>query len=283
MAAGGHSPTANKAAAQADAAANLKTVRLPPDAMQSMVEPAGGGRILASPNGAPVDANFVDRHQWWTVPQSPRAVIRYVKQHQPAGSHWTLSGTAKAPGKWSYLDYGYGWPPVPGVISSRQLVVTAMPLAHHMTGLRVDAEDIWITPRPASEQIPASAAHLRLTVTKFGRRIEGPRTFVSPTKVHAVIELLDSLPADQPGARSCPADWGSLVRLAFYDAGRRTPAAVATVDPSGCGQVTLSLDGRSQPLLASWPIPGHPHATVIGLLEKDLGVRVRDGFPRPPG
>ena len=279
-AAAGGSAAANRAAVRADAAKLLATVSLPPGATRSSGEPAGDGSVLARPSTSPGTANLVDRHQWWTVPGSPRSVLDYVKHHHPAGSRLLFSGSSAGPNKPEERDLGFDWAPVPGVLGVRQLLVTVVALPHHVTGLRVDAQDVWVTPRPTSEQIPSSVARLRLIVTKGKHRLQGPLVFVSRSKLDAVITLLNELPLFPPGVYSCPSDWGTRIRLAFFDAAATEPAAVASVDPGGCRGVALELDGRRQPELASGPIPGHPHATLIGLLEKDLGVRIREGIPR---
>jgi hypothetical protein len=54
-----------------------------------------------------------------------------------------------------------------------------------------------------------------------------------------VAGAINALPAAQPGAINCPADFGVTVHLTF-----RPRRAVAVVDPSGCGGVTLTLHGR---------------------------------------
>ena len=280
VAAAGGSAAANRAAAKADAAKLLTTLSLPPDATQSSGEPAGDGSVLARASTWPGTANLVDRHQWWTVPGSPGSVLAYVKHHHPAGSRLLFSGSSAGPNEPEERNIGFDWAPVPGVLSVRQLLVAVVALPHHVTGLRVDAQDVWVTPRPTSEQIPPSAARLRLTVTRGKHRLQGPLVFVSRTKLDAVITLLNELPLFPPGAYPCPSDWGTRIRLAFYDVATTRPTAVASVDPGGCGGVALVLHGRRQPPLASGPIPGHPHATLIGLLEKDLGVRIRVGMPR---
>ncbi len=267
----GASAASNRAAARADAVKLLGEVSLPAGATKSATEPAGGGRELARPFSYPATPNLVDRHQWWVVPGSLDSLFSYIHAHRPQGSSWAGGGTAHISPRRSRAVF-YSWPAVENVLSLRWLVITAVSLGNGTTGVRVDAEDVWITPRPASEQIPSSAARLRLTVTQFGRRIQGPRVFVSQRKLQSVISLMNSLPATQPGARSCPSDWGTIVTLAFIGSGGGGPQAVAGVDPAGCEGVSLTLDGKPQPGLASWPIPGHPHANLVQLLEHDLGV-----------
>jgi hypothetical protein len=220
----------HRAAARADAATLLSRLKLPPGASVSGVEPAGDGGQLARPAVGPAATpNVVDRHEWWRVPGGPAAVIAYVDAHRPAGSRRFLTGAGVT---------GLDWGPRRGVLSQRRLIVQAVSLADGSTGVRADAQVVWVTPRPPRERVPAAERRLRVTV---GRR----SLFVTSTsEIREVIRLLNALPAAQPGAVNCPADRGAAVRLAF-----RPRRAVAVVDQAGCGDVALTLHGRRRPSL----------------------------------
>ena len=163
---------------------------------------------------------------------------------------------------------------MPGVIGTRQLVIVVVRLGAHSTGLRVDAQDIWISPRPASERIPAGTTRLRLVVTRGTKVRQGPLTFVSPSKLQRVTALLNELPAAQPGVVACPNDPGVRVTLRFFAGQAGSPLAVAVVNPGGCGGVQLTLGGKRQPALAGGPIPGEPRASLVQALGSDLGVKL---------
>ena len=265
---------ANRAAARVDAARLLSRLSLPSGAQRSATEPQGGGRALAHSVSRPATPNLVDRHQWWIVPGTPRTVLAYIAAHRPAGSQLVLTGGGTGPGGTSYSAVGYGWPAVPGTLGSRELVIGAVRHGEHTTLLRVDAQDVWISPRPASERIPPGTTRLRLVVTRFGKLQQGPLTFVSASKLQRVTALLNELPRAQPGVVACPADPGLRVTLRFLAQGASAPLAVAVVDPAGCGGVQLTLHGSRQPPLAGGPIPGAPRASLVQELASDLGVKL---------
>jgi hypothetical protein len=224
-------PASHRAAARADAAVLLSRLRLPPGSSASAVEPAGDGGQLARPAVGPAATpNVVDRHAWWRVPGAPAAVLAYLGAHPPAGARRFLSGPGVA---------GFDWRPRRGVLSRRWVIVHAVALPGGSTGVRADAQVVWITPRPARERIPADERRLRITTARRSLVV------TAPSRIRQAIRLLNALPAAQPGAVNCPADLGVTVRLAF-----RPHRAVAVVDPSGCGTVTLTLRGRRQPPLA---------------------------------
>jgi hypothetical protein len=146
----------------------------------------------------------------------------------------------------------FAWPALPGVLSTRWLVLTATQLPHGSTALRADAQVVWVTPRSSSDRIPAGARRLNVSVTselKGNLAPQLPFSIGSAKRIEGVVALLNSLPAAQPGTRSCPEDPGIRVRLAFYPKSTASPLAVARIDPYGCGGVQLTIGGRPQPPL----------------------------------
>ncbi len=266
----------NRRLARADTAQLLTQLGLPPGAVRSVHEPQGGGRVLAHPGQTQATPNFVDRHAWWTAPGSANALMSYINSHRPAGASLVSSGTG-------YLGRAvvfetFGWPATEGRLSSRWLVLEAVGLPRHRTGLRADAEDVWITPRPASERIPSRSTSLVVSVRRGGKVLNGPFTFTRTMPIAAATGLINSLPAFQPGVSACPEDSGVDVRLVFRLAGISPPLAVADVDPQGCGDVGLRLRGRPQPPLASDGFPGSGR-TVTASLVQQLGTAL--GLPLP--
>jgi hypothetical protein len=262
----------NEAAARADATRLDGRLMLPVSARTSSAEPAGDRSALAGPWSFPATGNLVDLHQWWLVSGSPRSVLAYIRAHPPRGSSLNESSGTSGDGA-HFAGLGFGWPADLRVLASRELLVAAAQLPGGVTGLRVDAQDVWFTPRPLSEQIPSAVARLRVTQTRGSRRVLGPFTYASATTLRDVIGLMNSLPAAQPGADHCPAGRDAAIRLRFVGRHGDPAAADAIVQDGRCQVVQLSLGGDAQPRLAGWPIPGHPHATLIGLLEKELGIR----------
>jgi hypothetical protein len=154
------------------------------------------------------------------------------------------------------------------------------------TGLRADAEDVWITPRPASERIPPRSTSLVVSVRRSGKVINGPFTFIRNMRIGAAAALINSLPAFQPGGYACPDDFGVDVRLVFRLAGASRPLAVPDVDPQGCGVVGLRLRGRAEPPLASAGFPGSGRTVTLSLVQQlgtALGLPLRTLVDRAAG
>jgi hypothetical protein len=270
----GHTNATNTAAARADASKLLAAIQLPPGAVRSSVEPAGGGRYLARPAGYPATPNLVDRHGWWTIPGDPATVLAYLNSHAPPGSKLDGSSTLEGPNIPTVNSVQYDWSQIPNVLSTRSLVVEVMSLPDHMTGVRADAQDVWASLRSDSERVPAGVDGVRVTLTRGGTVKQGPYRFTSRGRVRAAARIIDSLPVSPPGTISCPVDFGYDLRLEFYRAGATVPAAVADVDPGGCGTVRLTVAGRTYPALAA----GLPqHRTATQRLERALGVHFNTG------
>ncbi len=159
-----------------------------------------------------------------------------------------------------------------GALSQRSLVVEAVDLGHGRTALRADGEDIWITPRPASEKVPQGARLLKVRVTDFAHTIQGPLSVTAHATIARVRALINALPAGQPGTVACPMDWGVTIHLDF-DRANGAPLARAAIDTTGCGGVELWIAGRQRPGLQSTP-------ALIGGLDKALGVKLDT---LPPG
>jgi len=282
------SAAANQAAAHANAVALLDEVSLPAGATESSSEPAGDGGLLAHAGaGGPDTPNVVEAHAWWTVPGSRPEVMAYVRGHPPNGSALISLGSGGSRGSTTFESVTFAWPAVAGVLSTRWLVLTATQLPHGSTGLRVDSQVVWVTPRPASERIPAGARHLRVSVTsslKGNLAPQRPFSVASAQRIERVVALLNSLPAAQPGVMSCPDDPGIRVRLAFNQPDTASPSAVATIDPYGCGGVQLTIGGRPQAPLGSEALPGTSttrEPSLILRIDRVLGVKLKIS-PRHP-
>jgi hypothetical protein len=262
----------NEIIAKLDAELHLSHVALPAGAARSEREPAGDGGELANPFSRPDTPNLVDYHDWWVVlGQSPAAVVQYVQDHPPRGSRPGLSGSSSGPGKPTLTAVGFEWPDEGGRLRTRSLTVEVVQLADGSAGVRADGQAVWIEPRPKSEHIPPGSRRLVVSTTRSGRLIQGPLTVRSPGAIRRAVRLLNALPADQPGVSSCPADFGTLIRLAFYQgAASALPLALAVIDPSGCGLVGLTIRGHTEPTLEGG-------FTLARRLSRVLGVKLDTG------
>ncbi len=275
----------NEHAAEADAAALLGTLTLPAGAIASSTEPAGDGGALASAGlGPPATPNVVDDRTWWIVPGSSSATLAFVRSHPPAGAAPAGSDRGAIAGETTFESQTFAWPARAGVLSTRWLVVTVAQLSDGSTGVRLDAQVVWVTPRAASERIPAGAHRLAvspLSEIKGGAApAQRPFSVDSPKRIAAVVALLNSLPVAQPGLRSCPLDLGIIIRLAFYARGSSAPAAVARIDPGGCRGVQLTIGGKLQPPLDGEALPATAtshSAPLLARIGRLLGVTIKTG------
>jgi hypothetical protein len=266
--------SSSRSVAREQARSLLRSLSVPPGSTRSAVEPSGDGSVLAQPSAQPATPNLVDDHAWWAVPGTPRAAIAFVEAHRPAGSKLDSSADGNiAP---DFHAIGFDWGPVVHLLWSRSLVVEVVRLTDGDTGLRADSEVVWITPRPATERIPSGVTSLRVGVTRGQQVLERSFTVTNVRPVRRIAALIDSLPAAQPGAFSCPSDFGIEVRLTFESVAGK-PLAVAAANPDGCQEVALTIRGHRQPKLTSTPFPGSGlsgQAPLIAQLDAALGARL---------
>jgi hypothetical protein len=252
----------NKQAAETDAASLLSLVALPPGTVQSTAEPAGDGGDLADASQRVATPNLVDQHAWWIVPSSRSATIAFVLAHSPTGSkrtgggeggtgrvvHDGENGVQHVDEEWEV----FGFPPIASTLGLRSVIVTAVQLPDGSSGVRADAQVVWLTPRPVSEVIPSGPHLMRVSVLseiRANRSGQRPFDVASVPRIAAVVKLLNTLPAAQPGVRACPVDFGNRVRLVFR-ARRGAPAlSTVTIDPGGCGGVGVVIGHTAEPEL----------------------------------
>jgi hypothetical protein len=273
----------SESAAQADAAFLLAELPLPPGSSESSTEPAEDGSLLAHPPfGPPATPNAVDEHAWWLVPVAPAEALDYICAHLPAGTTRPESFGRGLSGS-NVPDNEIAAFTPPG--SPGTLAIRAIRLPNGSTALRADAQVVWTTPRPASETIPSGARLVRITVHDRHRRSRDPASgslallkrlpwqTTSLRRIEGIVALLNKLRVVQPGRRFCPLKLGdSSVELTFYASPDAAPLAVADIEPGGCGSVSLTIGGVSQPRLeGGW--------SLIGQIGEALGVST-DAGPR---
>jgi hypothetical protein len=146
----------------------------------------------------------------------------------------------------------FSLPPVAGVPDSRQLIVEVVRDGGD-TAIRVDAQVTWLPARPASEQVPAQAKAVTITMdiglNQGSKKPPKPATITDPAKARKLVALINGLPLLWPGIRNCPADFGDSLTLTFRASPQRPPLAVVTVELSGCQGVALTIGSKPQPNL----------------------------------
>jgi hypothetical protein len=270
--------------AQADAAAMLAEVPLPVGSSESSTDPAEAGSLLAGPGfGPPGTPNAVDEHAWWLVPVTPAETLAYICAHLPPDTTqpMTVGGGLTGSNLPENMIAAFTWPGNAGT-----LAVWVVRRANGSTALRMDAEIVWVTPRPATAKIPAGARLLTISAHKTGRTLRGiksnrpallgrlPSRVTSIARIEKVVALLNELPVYQPGIRHCPMEPGASVQLSFYTRPGASPLAIADIDTAGCGGVSLTIDGMAEPELeGGWP--------SVEEISRTLGIRPVPEKPKP--
>jgi hypothetical protein len=271
-------PETGTAAAKADAALDAATLlgrlRLPPGATESNGPPAGAGAALVSPSIAPATPNLATRVAYWSAPETPSAVLAFVAAHPPAGSRKYMSGTSGLYGQVTARMLGFSFEPTRR-LGLRAVGITVVATGPSTSAVLVEAADVWLIARPASELIPAAATFVSVSILRQslgpGQGSSSRRlTVTARTKVARLIAAVNALPASQPGVEACPLDNGSRVTMDFRATATGPELAVVRADSSGCGDVTLTLGGHAQP-----PLTGGPGLTSA--VERILGIEASVG------
>jgi hypothetical protein len=239
-----------------EAHALLARVVLPVGAVRSAGPPQGAALIENRFPGLATTA-LADVHAYWRAPGPPRRVLAFIEAHTPHPTKG-LAGSGGYRGGPTFFSLQFEFAPLPGVLDARWLVVKVIGLRDGTTAVRVDAEVVWVIPRPASEQIPADVGEIDVTRGHPGQPPAVSLTVTNPATITRIVALINSLPTVQPYALSCPS-WPAdapLVTLTF----RTTPGgkvvaqaselATATEPTTGCDPMNLTLFGKQQtPLL----------------------------------
>jgi hypothetical protein len=267
--------------ADADAARIIADFPRPPGAVRT--------GLIASLTSATIgvgDADVATATRWWRVPGRPQAVLAWIRAHLPAGftSDGSGSATYPDPSSGTLIESqadAFALSPVPGVLPQRDLVVTAVPY-QGQTALRTDAQVVWLPARSAAERIPAGVRAVTVTPV-FGLnrnarldRLDRAFTVTVPAQVARIVALADGLTVYPPGARSCPADFGGAMRLAFLTRPRGRVLARFTAEYGGCGGVSVSIGGKTQPELSTWTTSG-------GLVQDRVLAIAGIRWPHQPG
>ena len=182
---------ANKQAAERDASRLLRRMVLPTAAVRLSREPSGDGGLLQKSDSLP-SGLLVDRHRFWRVHEPFARVSQFVHARLPRSARLTGTGTSSGPRVPANRSFTFSFPALPGRISSRALEVELVALPHHWTGIRADAQDVWLVPRPSSEKVPAAVRVIEVRSRRAHVHV------TSAGKVRRLVRLFDSLPILQP-------------------------------------------------------------------------------------
>jgi hypothetical protein len=211
--AGGQTP---KQRAEAEAAAMLKAFVPPPGAQRLAGPPNLPGGLLKNPTTVLVDATQARGVMFWEAPGDPQALLAWEVAH--IAKRFTLGDADFGPPSW---DRMFQLPPVPGVLTSRDIVVEVASMGDGKTGIRVDAEVGWQPARLTSAQIPPSATAVtiseQLSYFPNYKHAPAPVTITDPAIVKRLAALINALPISQfnNAVAPCPAALHVALELTF--------------------------------------------------------------------
>lgn len=265
-------PPSNKRAAERDAERLLQRAVLPSGSVRLPTEPAGDGGLLRHPPQSSTGL-LVDRHAWWRSAEGLSAMVAFIKSHPEAGSELTGWGHLGGPDVPLNRFLVFSLPAVRGVISSRQVLFWVVALRAGGTGIRIDAQDVWVERRPPTERVPVGAREIDVTSALPGKPPIVSRRVTASSRVQRIVSWVNRLPTVQPGATSCPGVSSSppLVTLKFRLRSGRPPVAVVSATDyhysNQCDPVSLTIRGHAQkPLIGG---------DFLERVQRLLGVRFR--------
>jgi hypothetical protein len=131
-------------------------------------------------------------------------------------------------------------------VVSRQLSVEVTQATGGGTAVRADGQAVWILARPSWERIPADVRALTV-IARVGTASSVPVTVTASVMLGRIERLIDRSPVEQPAILSCPAESGTPVEesLAFRTAPDGPQVASVTDYPGGCGDIGVSIGGRT--------------------------------------
>lgn len=269
LAAGAPPTTAgNRAAARRDVHRLLRLVVLPAGAHRLASPPGHAHGLLGGPFQVP-GGKLVDHARLWRVDEPFASVVDFVRTHPPRGTQkgGPGSGSVGGPHYPQNETVLFTFPQRPGRISFRWLNVTLVALPDGSTGVRADAQDIWVVTRPLRERVPDGVREIDVDAHRV----------TSPARVAKIARWFDALPIVQPDAAfSCPAlVYGPVVRLAFRTAagallaGARMPLRLMTGSllSTPCSSIRFRIGGHEEPALVG--------GRFLLRVERLLGVRLR--------
>ncbi|MFZ0089155.1 MAG: hypothetical protein WAL63_06605 [Solirubrobacteraceae bacterium] len=254
----------NRGAAERDARRLLHRAPLPAGATPSASEPLGDGGLLDHPGVQAPAEKLVDDHVFSTVTAPLQTVRHFVQTHAPAGSRLTGTGASEGPNVPANAAFSFAFRWRPAGVGSRALSVGLVALAPGITGVRVDAQDVWLVPRSRFERVPRGVHTLQITRSSWQT---GPGitegfaitfTITDRAEIDQITRWIDALPVVAPGVTSCPSQplhpSPPQVRFAFLSASGK-PLATAAEDANvrepttPCDAMTFTVCGRAQPAL----------------------------------
>jgi hypothetical protein len=252
---GGQPPGLASQRAAADARAILGKFVPPPGAVRLAKRPPLPG---GSPTAGLITTAQADATGYWRASGTATGLLAWEKAH--ISGSFSRQDVIIGPPSWNTV---YSLPAVPGVLPTREMNVQFYDAGGGMTVIMAEAMVSWQPPRPAAEVVPASVTEVTIAPSGPGPApAPAPVTVSSAVVVRRLAALVNGLPLSTV-AQDVPCPDGHGFTLTFRVTAGGAPAAVAD-GPGACGQVTLTLNGKSEPPLL--PLDASTYrATVLKL------------------
>lgn len=253
--------------AEADVRAILAAFVPPPGARRLSRPPAAPGGVLNQPTTFLGDATQADGTTFWEAPGGPQALLSWETAH--ISRRFKPGDADFGPPAW---DQAFDLPPVPGVLTSREMIVKVAGLGNGKSGIRVDAEVGWQPARPASDKMPAARA---VTIAEIPgmlhpKRPPRPVTVTSALAVGKLAALVNGLAISPFNGASvpCPAPAIAGLTLTFRATPGGKPLATVQTDQP-CG-VTVFSARPGQHLELTQPVNLNKQILAIAGLHWEL-------------
>jgi hypothetical protein len=239
-AAGAQTP---KQRAEAESAALLRAFVPPPGATRLAGPPDLPGGVLKNPVTVLVNATQARGLMFWEAPGEPQAVLAWEVAH--IAKRFTLGDADFGPPAW---DRMFQLPPVPGVITSQDMVVEVASMGNGKTGIRVDSEVAWQPARLASAKVPSAAKVVTISMdldfAPTYKHAPAPVTITNPAIVRGLAALVNALSVSpfNDTAANCPAPFGVGLELTFRAKPSGQSLAQAQTDQP-CGVTVFTIPG----------------------------------------
>lgn len=236
----GASNAERRVAALAEARHLLTLVALPAGSTRLAEWNATDGPGLQAVS-TPGDPDLVDVTRYHLVPHGASS-LAWLQSTVPHGATISGSGSGSGPGVATTYSTTFSFRSTLSYLTP-ELEYSMVMTASGKLGLRVDAIVTWTPQKSRFSILAGSADRVVVTVDRSANVKVNRFTTLVVTKaatIRAFLARVNELPVALPGVMSCPLDLGATMTLSFSRAGQASPFAVVSIDPAGCGGVTIT-------------------------------------------
>jgi hypothetical protein len=210
-------------------------------------------------------AHQVREQRWFTVPGHAGPIIASLEAHPPSGlESWAppyQTTATSAP----LSTVSAGLRPIGQRDEAQTLEVLATDLGQGRVRLKVEAAVGWVGDRPPLETIPADVTDVQLAIQLANQPDESMNrdNSLTPQQVQQLAAMLNSLHLSANGVASAcfDQDLATAVLSLTFD-GHHADYAM---EIGGCNEVSVTIDGRPQPVLIDDRAVTHLVGAILGI------------------